>query len=185
MVKPTIETERLILRPLEASDLDFLISMQTDAEIMQYTGGVQSAEEVTSSMPEKVALGQKDNFQGIWIQIRKEDSQPIGSVGLFSLPLNDDYREKEVPSGLIEIGYRSIQSAWGKGYNTEAARVILDFGFENSELNEIVGCTDHPNEASKNILQKIGMTYRGEKTCYGEELPFFEITREEWQENRP
>lgn len=188
MAKPTIETERLILRPLESNDLDFLLSMHTDVEIMQYTGGVQTVEEVTKSMPDKVALGQKDNFQGIWVQIEKETSQPIGSVGLFGLPLNDvfigDEKAEVIPSGLIEIGYRSVKSAWGKGYNTESAKAVLDFGFENSTLSEIVGCTDHPNEPSKNILKKIGMSYRGERTCYGEELPFFEITREEWEKGR-
>lgn len=50
---------------------------------------------------------------------------------------------------------------WGKGYATETAEALLDFGFDELELHRIYAKCDIKNEQSKNVLEKIGMEQEG------------------------
>lgn len=58
----------------------------------------------------------------------------------------------------IDSGYRYIQQYWGKGYATEAAQAVLNFGIQQ-QLHNIVGCANVENIASVKILEKIGLEF--------------------------
>lgn len=184
MVNQIIETDRLLLTPLREADLDFMVQMKTDPEIMKYTGGALSHDTIVSGYSKKMKDAVWDGETGEWTIFLKDNNQPIGSVGVFGLPESADNLEPVIMTGEIEIGYRSIVEAWGKGYITEAASAILDFTFINGELNKVVACTDPENEASKNILRKIGLQDCEDRLCYGLMLPYFEITRDQWVAQR-
>lgn len=184
MIDNILETERLILTPLKETDLDFMTQMKTDPDVMKYTGGVLPHDTVVAGYSKKIEESAWDGETGEWIISLKDGRQPIGSVGIFELPESDDDQESVIMTGEIEIGYRSIVEAWGKGYITEAAKAVLEFAFENGDLPKIVACTDHENEASKNILRKIGLQDCGLRRCYGLDLPYFEITRTDWSRER-
>ena len=91
----------------------------------------------------------------------------LGWCGLF--PLED--------SGLIEIGYRYVTSAWGRGIATEAARAVLDHGFRALCFDPIVAVTHPANLASQHVLAKIGLTACGSAFHYGQWLRFFQLSR--------
>ena len=63
----------------------------------------------------------------------------------------------------IDLGYRFIQSAWGKGYATEAAKHTLNHGFSTLHLKTIFGKAQSDNIASIHVLQKIGMQFVNEE----------------------
>ena len=63
---------------------------------------------------------------------------------------------------LIDLGYRLLPKAWGKGYASEAAGHTLTFGFRQLNLPVISACAHIENIASIHILEKIGMEYTGE-----------------------
>ncbi len=65
-------------------------------------------------------------------------------------------------SPCVEIGWRLAIEHWGKGYATEAANAALVFGFDQLGLAEIVAFTAELNLRSQRLMQKIGMTHRGE-----------------------
>ncbi len=68
-------------------------------------------------------------------------------------------RSREFRQG--EIGYFLHPDHWGRGYATEAARLLLDFGFTTLGLHRIAGTCDPRNTASARILEKVGMRYEG------------------------
>jgi RimJ/RimL family protein N-acetyltransferase len=61
----------------------------------------------------------------------------------------------------VEIGWRLAYDAWGHGYATEAARVVLADGFTRVGLEEIVSFTAALNERSQRVMQRLGMTFAG------------------------
>ncbi|SFT77467.1 Acetyltransferase (GNAT) domain-containing protein [Pseudovibrio denitrificans] len=57
----------------------------------------------------------------------------------------------------VEIGWRLIPDAWGRGVAQEAARIWLRFGFETLQLNEVVSFTSRINWRSEKVMQRLGM----------------------------
>jgi RimJ/RimL family protein N-acetyltransferase len=93
-----------------------------------------------------------------------------GLCGLF--PLED--------SGLIEIGYRFITPAWGKGIATEAATLVLDHGFRKLAIGPIVAVTHPENLGSQRVLTKIGLRSMGLRYHYGLDLSFFSLSSDDY-----
>jgi [ribosomal protein S5]-alanine N-acetyltransferase len=81
-----------------------------------------------------------------------DGGQLIGSCGL--RVRNREYAQ-------AEIGYALHPDFWGRGYATEAARLLLGFGFGELGLHRIYATCDPRNEASARVLRKLGMTYEG------------------------
>ena len=59
----------------------------------------------------------------------------------------------------VEIGWRLVHEHWGKGYATEAALAVLQYGFEHRRLTEIVSFTTTSNARSRRVMEKLGMTH--------------------------
>ena len=105
------------------------------------------------------------------IILTKGNDKFIGSGGLVQV--------KDAPD--VEIAYHFLPSAWGKGYATEAATAILDFGFEKVRLKEIIGLAFPENVASWRVLEKVGMRYVGTATYFGiEGLKKYLANRGSW-----
>ena len=83
-----------------------------------------------------------------------------------------------------DIGYRLIQSYWGKGFGTEAAIASLDYAFEKMQLNEIYGVAHVDNITSNKILTKIGLIFTETFDFEGIECNRYKMTRTEWEEKR-
>ena len=75
----------------------------------------------------------------------------IGGIGLHPYP---EHKR-------AELGYWIGVPYWGNGYATEAARAVLQYGFEQVHLNRIFAAHYRHNPASGRVLQKIGMKYEG------------------------
>lgn len=165
---PEIETARLRLYPPRLADLDARLAMDRDPEVMRFIRPV----------PEDVAA-QRTEIRGRIIEPPpgafwhvEENSAPdfIGWCGLFPLE----------HSGLIEIGYRFVRAAWGRGIATEAAAAALDHGFRGLELGRVVAVSHPDNAASHRVLHKIGLRAAGTAWHYGQEVAFFELGRDEY-----
>ncbi len=81
-----------------------------------------------------------------------ETEDCIGFCGLSPTDL-----EPIVPEGSVEIGWRLTPETWGKGYASEAAKTMLDFGFQNLALDEIVSFAVSGNHRSTAVMRRIGM----------------------------
>lgn len=60
-----------------------------------------------------------------------------------------------------ELGYWIGKAYWGKGYATEAAKRVIDFGFKELNLNRIWAPIMSKNKASSKVLKKVGLIYEG------------------------
>lgn len=81
----------------------------------------------------------------------KASGEPIGYTGLAHV----DYQLPFTPC--VEIGWLFLPEFWGNGYATEAARKILQHGFQYHELEEVVAFAVHNNVASIAVMEKLGM----------------------------
>lgn len=182
------ESDRLTYRPLELDDVDLSIAQWTDPEVIKYVDwDVSTEEEIREEMPIVTRRGGEQGWIGIWVLTVKETGEKIGTGVLTPLPIEADDTEwdllvmDETPADReIEVGYILKRSAWGKGYATEACGRLLQFGFEHSPLDYIVATIDPENDVSRRVLLKSGLSEMGTIRAYGEDIPGFRITREEW-----
>ncbi len=170
---PEFETSRLKLRQRIPEDLDLCLEMDSDPEVMRYMGGIRppgrSREEFDIGMNEVNDIG-----LGYWSVFPKDSERDLlGWIILRPLPGYTD----------VEIGYRFKRTAWGKGYATEASRVILHHGFETVALDEIVAVIHPENGRSQRIIKKLGLIPDGMRKAYGKEIPFYRLTRAQYLED--
>jgi RimJ/RimL family protein N-acetyltransferase len=141
-----LESERMVLRELKESDTQALSDIYADYNVMQYIGKgtVLSYEQTKKSIKSWEKHYELFKF-GNWATIEKSTGKFIGSY-LFEKP------------------------SWGKGYATEIARSILDYGFHDFGLMRIVALVYPQNIPSIHVIDKLGMKYEGEKIFFGDKL---------------
>lgn len=180
-----LHSERLILRPLAAADVDLTVELMTDPAAMKYWGPVLSADVAASRQPSFMQRG-GDGGIGIWCVDDRVSQEKLGWALLLPLaPEGDDTDwdmvvEGDWPDGDVEIGYMLKPAAWGKGLATEACARMLQFAFESTPLMEVVAVTAPDNAASQNVLRKCGFIDEGLRQAYGSQSPAFRITRGQW-----
>ena len=77
------------------------------------------------------------------------------------------------PTADVEVGYRLLFDAWGKGYATEGAQALIDYGFDRLGVNRIIGVTHPGNKASQHVLQKSGLRHAGWGRYYNRHVRLF------------
>jgi ribosomal-protein-alanine N-acetyltransferase len=146
-----IETERLILRPWRAADLDPYAAMMADPEITDWLSRGQSRAEAEAHLRFLNETLESNGFSILAIE-RKADGAFVGSAGLAPVP-------EDIPlAPAVEVGWRLARHAWGHGYATEAARAALDDGFSRLALSEIVSFTAASNRRSRAVMERLGLT---------------------------
>jgi ribosomal-protein-alanine N-acetyltransferase len=163
--------------------------MFTDPEVMKYVSDVSDEETVTAEMDAYLRRGAGGRI-GIWCMLRRDTGEKLGTSILLPLPIEQDdtdwslLREDSYPDGEIEVGYILRRSAWGNGYATEACRRLVQFAFEETELDEIVAVTDPENAVSQKVLRKCGLRDEGSRRAYAADVPAFRISRQQWLESQ-
>lgn len=144
------ETERLVVRHLQASDLDGLAALCGDADAMRYMDD-------GSTLTRDQCAGWIDICQKKYAQrgygtsgiFHKEDDAFVGFCGVVRTP-DAEYDE---------IIYALGQPYWGQGYATEVARAMLTYVFGISELDQIYATIHPKNLASQKIMAKLGFDF--------------------------
>jgi len=152
-LQPTLETERLILRPFVLSDAaevqrlagDFAVADTTLNIPHPYPDG--AAEEFFSTHAAKYVLREAATFA----LTLKENGALIGGMGLH---VTKRFRR-------AEMGYWIAKPFWNQGYATEAGRAVVDFGFTHWALHKIEANHLRRNPASGRVMQKIGLVREG------------------------
>ena len=167
-----LETERLIIREHVLSDAPFFFTLNSNYNVVKYTGDssfkmIEEAEKIV----QYVINQYKENGYGRWLVAEKETGNPIGWCGL---KFHTDTKE-------TDIGYRLLESAWGKGYATESAKACIDYGFKHFNLNRIIGDAMKENTASINVFKKLGMTYLKDSLLDNIESVVYELKKENYK----
>lgn len=178
-----LQTLRLFLRAFTEADFEAVSEYASDFEVVRYMAlGSNKGEETKNFLRNAEREMQKKpitNYQ--FAAIEKNTKQLVGAVGLeIKSPLN---REGE-------IGYCLNKRYWNKGYATELAQAIIDFGFGKEKLHRIFAICRPENIKSQNVLKKAGLKQEGhlhEHLCVRgrwEDSLLFSILENEWQNNR-
>lgn len=181
--QPTLETERLVLRPLTPKDAPNLARLAGRREIADTTISIPhpySEQQARQWLAGNVELCAKGKVVVFGVQL-KGDAKLVGSAGL---------RDIKAEHAQAELGFWIAIECWGKGYATEAARAVLAFGFEQLGLNRIYAHYMVRNPASGRVLAKLGMQRKGllrqrvRKWGLFEDVVPLAILREEWTRSR-
>src|SRR5215467_11844400 len=139
-----LETKRLILRHQVISDLELLWALYCDPEITKYIPDAPRTREEAKEELEWHMYGHPKNPQlGLWATIHKETGKFIGRCGL--LPWTIDGQDE------VEVAYTISREFWGQGLGTEAAKAILNYGFEKLNLTRLICLIDSENIASQKV----------------------------------
>jgi len=161
-----IETDRLLLRSFTEDDAHLLYELNLDPEVTKFTYDPMKDIDHAREILEQVILPQYALYNhGRWAVHVKSGLEFIGWCGLKFIPQRNE----------IDLGYRFMKNAWGKGYATEAAYACIKYGFEKLELQRIVGRAVPGNLASLKVLEKCGMNYLGEEVVDGHLSGTYEI----------
>lgn len=144
-----IETNRFYLRTFQETDALHLFSLNSDCEVLKYTGDVpfETVDDALEFIKNYRAY--LDFGMGRWAVILKENNAFLGWCGLKYNPKTEQ----------VDLGFRFFQKYWNKGYATEAAQACIEYGFTKLKLQKIVGRAMQENKASIQVLTKVGMTY--------------------------
>ena len=151
-----LETERLILRPMRATDIDSLYLIFTDRKVMAAFNHDPFTPEQMQAWLRRNLDHQNTYGYGLFSVILKKTGELIGDCGLEQM---DDI-------GAAELGYDFQSAFWNQGYATEAARAVRDYAFGVLRLPELISLIRVGNLPSKRVAEKVGMTLVEEITRY-------------------
>ena len=149
-----LKTERLVLREFEADDWYAVHAYQNNRLYLRYydwtARSEQDAQDFVAIFLKQQQSKPRNKFQ---LAITLADSgRLIGNCGV---------RLTAPGSNIGDIGYELDPLFWGNGYATEAARAMLQFGFEQLQLHRITAVCIAENEGSVRVLTKLGMQQEG------------------------
>lgn len=148
-----IETPRLRLRPLQEPDADFVLRLVNDPAFIENIAdkNLRTSEDVRTFLREGPWTNQARAGYGQLLVEAKDAREAVGVCGLL-------YREA---LGLTDVGFAILAEFRGRGFAIEAARAVLEYGYTDLELAEIVGLTSPTNLASIRVLERLGMHQDG------------------------
>ena len=156
MGAPRLSTARLLMRGWTARDREVFAAMNADPEVMEHFPATLSRAE-SDAFVDRVERGFDAHGFGLWALELRETGDFVGFTGLavprFRSPWMD---EREQP--VVEVGWRLLRSAWGRGLASEAAREACRFGFEEVGRHEITSFTVVGNTRSQAVMRRLGMT---------------------------
>ena len=144
---PTLETERLILRPLSLDDLDAVYKWASDERVNKYMiyPLYKSKDDGRIWLETVNQDGNKKDFGFVF----KETGVLIGSGGIYYKPEHNVW----------SIGYNISYDYWNRGLVTEAMEKIISWARENFPIHEIAGTFAVDNNGSRRVMEKLGLTY--------------------------
>lgn len=155
-----IQTPRLQIIPLNPqnkSHCEFLAYLWNTEQYKRSLGQskVQDAKSAEEFIRTRVLADYARNKYGIFLVLLRDDLTPIGTVSLMKgAPPNLHYLAPDV-------GYVILPEMTGRGYATEAAKGLIDYGREELGIEDVFGFCGSENMQSRKVLERIGMDFRG------------------------
>ena len=170
-----IRTKRLILRPFAFSDVDDVLAYASDPEWSRFLPvpspyTIKDAEEFVA----RNILRHRDDEHGLAIEL---GGRVVGGIGL----------RLEAPIAVASLHYSLARDHWNQGLITEAAKAVIDWGFNEFGLEKVYSWADVDNIGSWRVMEKIGMTREGTFRSHGvnrgvrQDFHYYGILRSEWK----
>lgn len=172
---PILGTPRLRLRPFTEGDVAELHALMQDPDVWRYIG---DRREPTLQETWRAVAGWIGHWvlrgYGIWAIEEREGGAMIGRAGLIN--------PADWPGP--EVGYVLGSDWWGRGYATEAARAVMDWGFATIGFERLISLIDPANTASIAVAERLGEALDGETDLLGHRVLVYAIDRATWSAGR-
>jgi RimJ/RimL family protein N-acetyltransferase len=168
-----IETERLLLRPLQVEDVDALVAMHSAPEVRRFMTVLDQDRALA-----RVAQDQRDwreRGHGLMAILDRESGRFLGRTGLRYWPEFDE----------TEVGWVLPPECWGRGVATEAASAAAAWGFRNLDVPYLTAMIRPDNHRSIAVALRLGMSPLRPDVLGGDEVMVHALTREEWAAAAP
>ena len=175
-----LKGKSVLLRPFKRSDISYFLNWFNDPEVVQYLDMYLPMTEMSEEkFIEELGTTRARSDVLFVIEVVEGDStKPIGNCGLHQITPKDH----DAIFGII-IGEKDY---WSKGYGVEAARLLINYGFQQLNLHRISSAAVAFNERSIKLHKKLGFVEEGrlrramfKNGQYHDRLEFG-ILREEW-----
>ena len=170
---PAIDTKRLLLRKIEASDYNQILFLRSDKTVNKYIKRPENRKtknkEDALKFIEEITEAIEDSKTISWGITLKNTDKIIGTICLWNFSKNNK---------IAEVGYDLNPLFQKKGIMSEALNGIIYFGFVNLKLDKIEAFTHTNNENSKRLLKKNGFQFKSDRKDKDNLLNvIFEITK--------
>ncbi len=151
-------TARLVVRTFESRDAEPWLAMVTDPDVRRFLppGPVSTLETFRSAIERRHAI-ERERGYAMWAVELKETGAFVGQCGLQPV-------ERTGPE--IELAYHFNKVSWNKGYATEAAIAVLEYGMGPAGLDRVIAVVMPENVGSWRVAEKAGMRFEGTATHY-------------------
>lgn len=167
-VEGVIETERLRLRKLTASDvLNVFEVVKQDLVGVGLAAGIGMSLKETTEYVNKFLEHWKSFGFGVFGLIEKATGTFIGHCGLRYIQGTKD----------VEILYALEPTHWGKGYATEAGKASIQYAFEILKVSKLTARVKLDNLRSKKVIERIGFEYLYDTNNNGTDLSYYELLK--------
>ena len=147
------ETDRLILRDWREEDWPCFWEGTNTPGVMRWLGGVCDAAKRDAAQ-QRLLSYEREHGHTFWCVERRSDGAILGFCGL------KRSNQSGGPLGMMEVGWRLREDAWGRGYAKEAATASLDLAFDRFDAEEVIAMTVQRNTASWGLMKRLGMRRR-------------------------
>jgi RimJ/RimL family protein N-acetyltransferase len=159
---PSLETERLTLRPWRQADLEPFAAYYADPVTAAFVGGTCSRNSAWHRMAAFAGHWSLRGY-GYWALEEKSTGQFVGYAGLW---FPEGWPEPEVGWGLLK-------TAHGKGYATEASLRAREYGYSNVGFKTLISFIDLRNSASRAVAERMGAKYESTGMLFGSKAGIF------------
>lgn len=165
---PTLVSQRLTLRPYRIED----------ALNVQRMAGEKIIADMTANIPHPYEDGMAES----WIKLHQawfaENSAAVFAIEVTGSSLHiGSMSITEIENGTGNVGYWIGTEHWGNGYATEAAKRIIDYGFNQLGLNTLIARHLVENSASENVIRKSGFVYVDDRDLKGRVVKHYELLK--------
>lgn len=152
-MKIVCETDRLIIRQMALTDVDFIIRIFNDKTFIKYVSdkNIRTQDEAEDYLLKGPIKSYKTYGFGLNLIVNKSEGVPIGICGLLKR------EELEYP----DLGYAQLPEFFGKGYISEAAEAVLNKEMDRHSLHTVLAIALQDNLKSHKVLEKLGFSLKG------------------------
>ena len=148
-----ISSRRLFIRPITLDDAPFILTLLNEPSFLRYIGDkqVRNLEDARQYILNGPVASYDRNGFGLCLMELRDSHTPVGMCGIL--------KREELSDP--DIGFALLPDFWNKGLAFEAATAVLNDARERLKLERILAITSLDNEASINLLERLGFRFEG------------------------
>jgi RimJ/RimL family protein N-acetyltransferase len=164
-----VRTERLLLRQWREEDVEPLAEIYTQPEFLEHMPPLD-LEETRDQVLNFVLRWRKEGFS-LWAAEELATGSLVGRIGLMR---HHDWPEAPDP---VEVGWVLHRDWWGRGLATEGGRASVECWREYLGDEQLISITLPKNRRSRAVMERLGLTYRGEADWRGHHQVWYALDR--------